>query len=253
MSENKQTEMSLQQKIEAAQYLAFFPALTLLVFRKKVGYRVARPSWIISMTLLLLLLGELAPGVPGASRLDGTLMQLFAVAFLIAGMAHRFFRWRELVQGKFWLTYCTGVSHLERLPLPAWLTYFQRRERIAEPVAYWLLGFFIWLFLSRVLGAWVCLSAVAMAVFEQSRFERNLNADLDLLDGVVISEAIAETTAVFTPSATAAPGAGQAASRSLEQTQGVSTGLSDDIRAQIERKRNRRVLQKDDRTGDTAA
>jgi hypothetical protein len=94
-----------------------------------------------------------------------------------------------------------------------------------------LVGFFIAVLLSHALGLWIMLSALFLHVFEQDTYERQVNRDLDILDGMFVSEIQAEVVDHFSQK--------QPEERrlTLEETAGIPTGLAPDIHKQIELRR----------------
>jgi len=90
--------------------------------------------------------------------------------------------------------------------------------------------------LSQGLARWMALSAIAMAIYEQNAYDRQLERDLDILDSLVASEVQSSTVQHFT-----GPQADEQV-LALDQTAGVvSTGAAYDIKRQIERLRAKRA------------
>jgi len=49
-----QQELTLSEKMKVVQWLAIFPAITIMVFmRRKVGFRMLKPSWLIGVAMFL--------------------------------------------------------------------------------------------------------------------------------------------------------------------------------------------------------
>src|ERR1700678_815891 len=80
--------------------LAYFPALTLIVFvRRRVGLRLLRPDWIVRTFILLQLYAIVGVPLMHGTLLEMRVIQWFAFAFLIAAIAHYWRSWREFNKG----------------------------------------------------------------------------------------------------------------------------------------------------------
>jgi hypothetical protein len=239
MSLNNKTEtqeMTLPEKIETVRLLALFPSLSLMVLsRRRLGYRMVRPTWLACMFILLVALG----GVAGPS-MGGSYLVLFGFLMLGLGLFQRWQRWREIVSGVRWFTYSTGISFLEVLPLPVYLKQFQRIQRFVEPILGYIVGLLVFLLLSRALGVWLLIASAALTIFEQSCFEKQMDRDLDMLDGLFMSEVQAETLDVFSKNAEDTDG-GHARMPSIEESAGIPVGMAPDLQKQIARRRKRAV------------
>lgn len=85
-------------------------------------------------------------------------------------------------------------------------------------------------FISHPLGLWLIFAASCWGMHEQITYDKALDQQLDMLDGIVDSEVQAEVAEHFRGS-----GAGSAAVKpvSMEDTAGIPTGLAPDITRQI--------------------
>jgi hypothetical protein len=114
------------------------------------------------------------------------------------------------------------------LPLPAFLKAHRRIYRFVDPAACFVAAMLIGIFFSQPLARWIAFSSFALFIFEQTLFEKQLDRDLDILDGLVVAEVQAETVKHFTGEQ---PDDKQ---RTLDETSGIPTGVAFDIHRQIE-------------------
>lgn len=224
--------------MKIVQWLSFFPALTLMVFtRQRLGFRVLKPTNLIGITMVIWFI----QGICGMNILFlhqvGGVFSAFPWIFLTMGFWQRRARWKELLAGQCWHSYSSGISFLEKIPfMPAYFKDQRRLYRWGEPALLFLLSMGVGILLSQGLARWMALSAIAMAIYEQTAYDRQLERDLDILDSLVASEVQSSTVQHFTE-----PQAGEQV-LSLDQTAGVvSTGAAYDIKKQIERLRAKRA------------
>jgi hypothetical protein len=230
-SQTRNEDLTLSDKMKIVQYLAIFPAITIMVFmRRKVGFRMLKPSWLITMAFILWFLGGLASIIPFVQP-PGIIFEKFPLLLLAVGFLQRYRRWRELCNGERWHTMSPGISYLELLPLPAILKAHRRIYRFLDPAAVFIFSMFFGVFVSRALAQWFAFSSFCLFIFEQTLFEKQLDRDLDILDGLVVAEVQTETVKHFE-----GPQPGEA-QRSLEDTAGIPTGVAFDIHKQIELRR----------------
>jgi hypothetical protein len=224
-----QQELTLSEKMKVVQWLAIFPAITIMVFmRRKVGFRMLKPSWLIGVAMFLWFIN-------GVCNIDflifhpaGTLFAEFPLLMLLVAFFQRNRRWQEISRGERWHTLSPGISYFEMLPLPAMLKSNRRIYRFLDPAACFVFSMFFGMFFSQPLARWFALSSIALFIFEQTLFEKQLDRDLDILDSLVAAEVQTETVKHFTG---AQPGDHQ---RTLEETAGIPTGVAFDIHRQIE-------------------
>jgi hypothetical protein len=87
------------------------------------------------------------------------------------------------------------------------------------------------MFLSRPLAQWIAFSSFCLFIYQQALFELQLDRDLTMLDNIILAEVQSETVDRFT-----GPQPSEV-ERTLEETAGIPTGVSLDIRKQIETRR----------------
>jgi len=231
-SQSQQSQdLTLSEKMKIVQYLAIFPAITIMVFmRRKVGFRMLKPSRLIGMAFFLWFIGGLTSMIP-FTKPPGVIFDKFPLLLLAVGFLQRYRRWRDLCNGERWHTMSSGISYLELLPLPAILRAHRRIYRFLDPAACFIFSMFFGIFFSQPLARWFAFSSFALFIYEQTLFEKQLDRDLDILDGLVAGEVQTETVEHF---AGPQPDEEQ---RSLEDTAGIPTGVSFDIHKQIELRR----------------
>jgi hypothetical protein len=223
-----QQDLTLADKMKIIQWLAIFPAITIMVFmRRKVGFRMLKPSRLITMAMLLWFIN----GVCNINFLifkpAGFIFAEFPLLMLLMAFLERSRRWRELCRGERWHTLSPGLSYFELLPLPAFLTAHRRIYRFLDPAACFIFSMFFGVVFSEPLARWIAFSSFALFIYEQTLFEKQLDRDLDILDGLVAAEVQTETVEHFTGEQ---PDVKQ---RSLQQTAGIPTGVAFDIHRQI--------------------
>ncbi len=236
--------LSWQQKVEFVQGLMLFPALTVMVFlRRKVGFRQLKPTRLIGMTVLLCFFAYLSGNAPAmpfgiappAPTTGGIGLTIYAVAMLAWGLFQRRQRWIDLTKKNVrWHTRTTGLSYFEFLPFSTYIVH-----RYIDPLVCFIVGALVSL-ISHPLGLWLMFSAAALAIYEQAIYERALERDLDVLDGLFESEVQAETVKIYTEGTGGNPPSDKPLS--LEETGGIPTGLAPDIKKQIARRQKRAPL-----------
>jgi hypothetical protein len=224
-------DLTLSEKMKIVQYLAIFPAITIMVFmRRKVGFRMLKPSRLIGMAFFLRFIGDVFSLLP-FTKPPGFIYDRFPLLLLAVGFLERYRRWRELCNGERWHTMSPGISYLELLPLPEILRSHRRIYRFLDPLACFIFSMFFGIFFSQPLARWIAFSSFALFIYEQTLFEKQLDRDLDILDGLVAAEVQNETVKHFEGPQ---PDEEQ---RTLEDTAGIPTGVSFDIHKQIELRR----------------
>jgi hypothetical protein len=230
-SQQQNQDLTLSDKMKIVQYLAIFPAITIMVFmRRKVGFRMLKPSRLIGMAFFLWFIGDLFNMLP-FTKPPGFIYDRFPLLLLAVGFLERYRRWRELCNGERWHTMSPGISYFELLPLPATLRSHRRIYRFVDPAACFIFSMLFGIFFSQPLARWFAFSSFCLFIFEQTLFEKQLDRDLDILDGLVTAEVRNETVKHFEGPQ---PGGEQ---RTLEDTAGIPTGASFDIHKQIELRR----------------
>jgi len=102
-----------------------------------------------------------------------------------------------LCNGERWHTFSPGISYLEALPLPPFFKSHRRTNRFLDPAAVAVIALLVGFLLSHGLGVWLLFSAFFLYVYEQNLYEKQLNHDLDTLDGLFAAEVQAEVVKHF--------------------------------------------------------
>jgi hypothetical protein len=227
MPPQQQQGRSLREELEFSQWLMQFPALTVMVFlRRDLGYRLLNPLALIAVTGFLAIISILAQ--PDNADNQPVFLLLFALMAFIVGMSQRLKRWQELNSGVRQHSYYIGTSCFETI---RWLPMFCRRNRriarFIDPFTCMIIG--VALFpVSRFLAMWLLFSGMCLRSFEYVIHQRERNRNLDLVDGLIISEAQGETVERFEES----PGA-----QSQQPDPGIPTGLGPDIQEKIKHRK----------------
>ena len=226
-------DLTLSEKMKIVQYIAIFPAITIMVFmRRRIGFRMLKPSWLIGMAMFLWFINGLTSLIPFGQP-AGFIFGEFPWLMLLFGFLERYRRWRELCKGVRWHTLSPGISYFELLPLPAFIKAHRRIYRFVDPIACFIAAMLIGIFLSQPLARWIAFSSFALFIYEQTLFEKQLDRDLDILDGLVAAEVQGETVEHFTGEQP------EEKQRTLQQTAGIPTGVAFDIHKQIELRRSK--------------
>jgi hypothetical protein len=221
-------DLTLGEKMKIVQYLAIFPAITIMVFiRRKIGFRMLKPSRLIGMAFFLWFINGITSMIPFGQP-AGFIFQEFPWVMLAFAFLQRQLRWRELCKGIQWHTLSPGISYLEFLPLPSALRAHRRIYRFLDPAACFIFSMFFGIFFSQALARWIAFSSVALFIYEQTLFEKQLDRDLDILDGLVAADVQTETVKHFTGPQS------EEDHRTLSDTAGIPTGVAFDIHRQIE-------------------
>jgi hypothetical protein len=237
MPQQKLEDMTIPEKMELVRTLSLFPAITVMVFiRRKLGFRMMKPTWLVVLTIIMLLIPVLFSAV---AQPFGFLMVIYALSMLGLGLFQRWQRWKELCNGERWHTFSPGISYLETLPLPPFFKSHRRVNRFLDPALVAIVALLVGLLLSHGLGIWLMFSALFLCVYEQNLYDKQLANDLDTLDGLVAAEVQAETVKHFDGKQP------EEQQRSLEETAGIPTGLAPDIHRQVELRRAKRAAAPD--------
>jgi hypothetical protein len=211
------------QKIETAAYWARIPALTLMVFlRRDLGYRVLNPLWLIGVAIFMAMIA----GLSNPNHRPDDLV-IFALMVLTLGFYQRYNRWLDLRRGVKSHTYHSGTSIFRRLHWPEFLRNDRRVERKIDPLISAMTGIVLMQF-TRVLGLWIIFASFCLLLFEEVAFRKEFHRDLDTLDGMVNAEFQGETVEHFSPPTDA---------QAQEASEGIPTGLGDDIKERINPKK----------------
>ena len=213
------------------QYLAIFPAITLMVFtRRKLGFRMLRPARLVTMTAILIFINSLTNCLP-LCHPAGALFTVFPWIMLAFGLYQRRQQWNAICNGIPWHSFSAGISYLELLPLPRFLMQHRRAYRILEPALCFVASMVIGMFFSRALARWCAFASICMYIYEAAIYERALENDLNLMDNNLAAEIQGQTLEHFSgPAADQAP-------LTVEQTAGIATGVSPDLLHKIKSRR----------------
>jgi hypothetical protein len=226
-------DMSWMERVNLIRALSLFPAITVMVFfRRRLGFRLMRPTWLIVLTVIMVVASVAAPAFMHPFVF---LMPVYAVAMLGLGYWQRWQRWCELCRGERWHTYSPGISYFETLPLPVVLRSHRRINRWLDPAAVLVAGALVAVLLSHGLGVWIMFSAFFLYVYENDIYEKQVNRDLDTLDGLFASEVQSEVVERFVDGKVA-----DAAPQPIQETAGIPTGLAPDIARQVAIRRAKR-------------
>jgi hypothetical protein len=226
-------DMTWVERVNLIRTLSLFPAITVMVIlRRRLGFRMMKPTWLVVMAVIMLVASVAAPSFMHPFAFA---MPIYAIVMLGLGLWHRRQRWNELCRGERWHTYSPGVSYFESLPLPPVLRSDRRINRWLDPAAVLVVGALVAALLSQGLGVWIMLSAFFLYVFENDIYEKQLNQDLDTLDGLFASEVQSEVVERFAGGKVA-----DAIPQPLEETGGIPTGLAPDIAKQVAVRRAKR-------------
>jgi hypothetical protein len=201
------------------------PALTVMVMlRRDLGYRLLNPPSLIAVTGFLAAVAVLAqPGNEDAQPID---LLFFALGALVLGMYQRLKRWLELNRGIRQHSYYIGTSPFDYHWLPIFCRRNRRMARLIDPIFCALIGLavFPW---SRALAMWLVFSGFCLRSYEYAVHQKQRNMDLDLVDGLIVSERQGQVVEQFEES----HDAGQ-----QQPATGIPTGLGQDIQENINRR-----------------
>jgi hypothetical protein len=219
--------MSLSQKIAFFDFLAYLPALTVMVIiRRDLGYRVINPLHIFGVTAFLFIVGSFYdPSYPDHHLAH---LKVFAVIVFCFAAVQRLKRRIEMKRGTCEHSYYIGTSVFDA----KWLPEVMRRNRIMARFADPLLCAFMGLILnakSPTLSHWLFFSALSLMVTEQVVRKKQKVMELDMMDSLIASQHQGNIVREFE----------QPPSRQPQQpAAGVPTGVGSDIQRQIKRRRN---------------
>jgi len=238
---------TFKEKADYIAGLAFYPALTLMVFlRIGLGYRLVKPHILVIMAVIIVSLPSFAGYMPAdysgyAPKSLGVLesarghnfeVTLFAVLMVICGLYQRRLRWVDLNQGRLWHSYSRGGSWL-RLLLPRQLPE-HIIHRFIDPLACYIVGLIAYNSIAY-LGWWLMMSAVCLLFYEAWAYQKAINSLLDMQDGLCESEEQRKEIALFSSESNEI-----SLPTRLEESAGIPTGLAPDIQAHIQKRRLRK-------------
>jgi hypothetical protein len=214
---------SFIQSYHTAKWLMQFPALTVMVWlRHDLGYRMVSFARIVPVTGFLFVISVLAGNGDTTKRLWGLL--IFAVLTLALGIFQRIRGWFQIARKVKRHSYYLGTSLFSKFRwIPESLRCERRLERFVDPIACGLIGYAV-LHLSPALGLWLMASAVSLRSYEWAIHMRDLNLNLDILDGMIRSEQQNQTVEEFEA---------QSGWHKNEASGGLPTGLGADLESQV--------------------
>jgi hypothetical protein len=229
--ETPKQEITMSETTKGIQWASMVVALNVNVLtRHDIGLRRLKPAYLIGAAAFMMLVASLFSGFGHGL---GILFSEYPLIVLTAGFFQRNRRWKELCDGKVLHTYAPGVSYLEKLPLPLWAKDQRRIYRFVEPALLFVFAMCVGVLLSEPLARWIAFSAVCSFIHEQNIYERQLDRDLDVLDSIVAAQVHEETVTHFTG------GHPEDQMQSVEETAGIPTGVSHELRRLIEIRRAR--------------
>lgn len=217
---------SVAPMLERAKWAIQFPALSVMVFlRRDIGYRRLNPLALIGIAVVMLVFSALFR--PESRPED---LMIFTVVMLALGTGQRLARWRQIRQGVKQHSFYPGTSCFDADGVPKFLRQNGRANYIVDPAVCIVAGFLLVNY-SRALATWLILSGLCLRFYEYFMFRRDVHQMLDTVDGLVTSTVQSDIVEHFE---------NDNGTARREPSQGVPTGLGNDIREQIERRKNDR-------------
>lgn len=220
--QTKFEQLPFGQRIQVVHNLMPYPALTVMVLlRGDLGYRMVNPVWLGGITVFEIVLAVCLN--PVNSRFNP--LFIFALISFAFGMYQRFKRWREIERGARQHSFFMGTSRFHFSWLPMFCQKNRRVERFVDPILVFIIGSFLLPFMP-LFGFYLAMAGAFLRVFESDIYEKEKNQNLDITDGIIVSEIQGQVVEKFEES----PVANQ-----QQPASGLSSGLGDDLRDQIKR------------------
>jgi hypothetical protein len=217
-----------QQRYAQAKWLTQMVSLFVIpLLRWDVGFRLLNPLRLLAVNGVVAVLAVLYQ--PGNEEACPLALALFAVVSFCAGIGQWIHRWLQLRQPGHQHSEYIGSSIFRFRFLPAFLHRQRRIERFIDSLACILAGLIVWP-LSPALAGYLGFAGFCLRAYEYQIFERELNRDLDLADGLRMAEYQSSVVEHYEGT----PAANQPASRSR-----LATGIGDDLRAQVKRNKGK--------------
>jgi len=221
-------ELPLGQRVQIVRNLMPYPALTVMVFlRRDLGYRIVNPVWMFGTMIFEIVASVLLHPPTGINTLF-----IFAIVSFSLGMFQRFKRWRELDRGVRQHSYYIGTSRFRFAWLPMFLQKNRRVERFIDPFICFIPGMVL-LFYYPGIGFWLAMSGACLRVFEADVYEKEQHQNLDIVDGLIVSEIQGQVVEKFEDSPT---------NGKTQPASGVPTGVGDDIHEHIKRRKAKQTI-----------
>jgi hypothetical protein len=219
---------TLRESYATAKWLMQFPALSVMVFfRHDLGYRLLDPLRVLGITIFLVVFGVLAQ--PGNEAVEPIALFYFGMAFFVLAVAQRIKRWFQFNRTVRQHSYYIGTSPFAFRWLPAFMRHNRRIARFVDPLFCALIGLACYP-LSHALACWLVFSAFCLRAYEFMIHERDRNLDMDTIDGLIQAENQSQTIEQFE---------NVNRPRQHPQPTGIPTGLGQDVREHIRRRRGK--------------
>jgi hypothetical protein len=224
----QQQSPTFRESYAMAKWLMQFPALSVMVFfRHDLGYRLLDPFRVLGITIFLVFFGVLAQ--PGNESAEPIALFYFGGAFFILAVAQRIKRWLQFNRAVRQHSFYIGTSPFAFRWLPAFMRRNRRVARFVDPIFCALVGAACYP-LSHALACWLFFSAFCLRAYEFMIHERDRNLDMDTIDGLINAENQGQTIEQF-------ENVNQP--RQHQQPTGIPTGLGDDVREHIRRRKTK--------------
>ena len=218
--------LSFWRQAENMQWLTKFPALTVMVLlRADLGYRLLNPLHLMTTGVVVAFAAAFIQAARRTLNINDLL--LFLLAAFAVGMCQRFHRWRQMAHGICQHSYYIGTSPLDFRWLPAFCRRNRRVARYADPAFCVFIGVAIQKDFPA-LSAYIIFAGICLRGFEDVVHRKELNRDLDTLDGLIVSERQGQTVEKFEQ---------PPAAKRQAPTIGIPTGLAPDVRDLIKRRK----------------
>jgi hypothetical protein len=219
---------TFRESYAMAKWLMQFPALSVMVFfRHDLGYRLLDPLRVLGIIIFLVFFGVLAQ--PGNESAEPIALFYFGICFFVLALAQRIKRWFQFNRAVRQHSFYIGTSPFAFRWLPAFMHRNRRVARFIDPIFCALVGAACYP-LSHALACWLFFSAFCLRVYEFIIYERDRNLDMDTIDGLIHAESQGQTVEQFE---------NVTQPRQNEQPTGIPTGLGDDVREHINRRRRK--------------
>jgi hypothetical protein len=210
MSEQRD-EPSMMEKLQRWEWL--------------IGRRLLHRGYITGVSAIMFLISLWAQPSDGPIPLA-----VYSLVVFVGGMTYAVKRWWEFNRRKKQHSYYIGTSPFEFRWLPQFFRRNRRMARFFDPLFCFLLGILTLPF-SRLLGLWLMFAGGALFVIEAKVNNKTRETEMDMIDGLVHAEYQGETVDEYE---TAAP------NRQQQQQAAIATGLGDDIKEHIKRRKSRK-------------
>jgi hypothetical protein len=219
---------TFRESYATAKWLMQFPALSVMVFfRHDLGYRLLDSTRILCLTIFLVFFGVLAqPGNEGAEPIA---LFYFGICFFVLAVAQRIKRWFQFNRAVRQHSYYIGTSPFAFRWLPAFMHRNRRVARFIDPLFCAVIGIAFYP-LSHALTCWLVFSAFCLRAYEYIIHERDRNLEMDSIDGLINAENQGQTVEQFETVQDTRP---------QQQATGIPTGLGQDVREHIKRRRTK--------------